>query len=84
MSRPIPANIIIHAPVALTTPVERRRKSSIVSRPSPTSTVTAIISIVTDRMSPVMPDTKAPSPTTASHATNGNTAAAVQSTEAAL
>ena len=39
---------------------------------------------MTERTSPAIPKAKAPFPTTASQATNGNTAAAVQSTEAAL
>ena len=51
--------------------------------PIPTSAVTVIISNVTERMSPAIPKAKAPFPTTASQATNGKTAAAVQSTEAA-
>ena len=79
----MPANLIIHAPVALTIPVDFLRKPIMACRPIPTNPVTITISIVTERINPPSPAMNAPSPTTVNHATNGNTAAAVQSTDAA-
>ena len=68
----------------MTIAVDLRRKSSVACFPSPTSTVTATMRNETESIRPDIPVTNAPSPTTASQATNGKTAAAVQSTEAAL
>ena len=80
----MPANIIIQDPVALTRGEFLLSESTIAPLPIPTIEVTPIISSETEMISPPMPIRRAPSPTTASHAMNGKTAAAVQSTDAAL